>query len=157
MQNSPAHGQTAVPPRRRNLRRALLLALAAYGLFGVWRTFPRFDSRLIGAWNQTGLRGAPATLSFGQRGSGWRGNDAESRTFRWWTCGNKLLMHEDRGSKRANIGAAMEYAVRTLLFLSPPPDVTEFTIRRLDIYGAQFLKRPEISDGGVTQSLELRR
>ena len=156
MQSSAVNEQ-AVPQTRRWTRRVLVLVLAGYGVFGVWRVFPRFDSRLPGPWEQTSLRGAPATITFGHRGSGWRGNDAESRTFRWWTCGNTLLMHEDRGSKRANIGAALEYAARTLLFLRPPSDVTEFTIKRLDAYGAQFVKRPEISDGGVTQSLELRR
>ena len=157
MQNSPIHEKVAIPQQPRRLRRALVVALAAYALFGVWRTFPRFDSRLLGQWHQTDLQGSESTFTFGHRGSGGRGNDRESRTFRWWTCGNKLLMLQDRGSTNANIGAALEYAVRTLLFLGPPSDVTEFTINRLDTYGVQLTKRPEISDGGVVESLELRR
>jgi hypothetical protein len=145
------------PSKRRWLRRIVLLAIVCYGVYGLWRVFPRFDSRLLGTWNQTSLRGSPATITFAHRGSGWRGNDAESRTFRWWTCGNKLLMHEDRGSKNANISAALAYAARTLLFLGPPSDVTEFTITRLDTYGAQLIKRSAISHAGAIPSLELRR
>ena len=47
--------------------------------------------------------------------------------------------------------------MRTLLFLGPPSDVTEFTITRLDPYGAQLTKRPTISHAGAVPSLDLRR
>jgi hypothetical protein len=161
MQNSPVpvqrvFVQPAPPHRRRWPRRVLLLAVLVYGVYGVWRVFPRFDARLIRTWAQSSQGGALTTRSFFARGFGRVGNGPNSRTFRWWTCGNKLLIHTDRGDKGANIREAFEYAVRTLLFLAPQPDVSEFTINRLDAYGAQLIQRPEISDGGVQQSLELR-
>lgn len=96
------------------------------------------------------------TRSFFDRGFGRVGNGPNSRTFRWWTCGNKLLIHSDRGRMGANVREALVYAARTLLFLPPQPDVTEFTISRLDTYGAKLIRRPHLSDRGIEQSLHLR-
>lgn len=135
----------------------LLMALVAYGAFAVWRVFPRFDSRLIGPWTIPRLSGPEEIMVFQPRGFGMQGYTHSSRTFRWWICGNVLVKHPDRGSHSANVRTALEYAVRTLLFLGRPRDMAEFDIVRLDPYGAQFEQRPRRETPGFKQTLVLRR
>lgn len=134
----------------------LLTALLCYGAFAVWRVFPRFDSRLIGQW-RPGVRSEDVWV-FHDRGAGEWVNvtRVRPRKFRWFTCGNVLVKHEDRGSRSANMKAALEYAVRTLLFLGPPDGTTEFDIVQLNKYGAQFVSRARPADFRSSETLVLR-
>jgi hypothetical protein len=143
--------------RSRRLRRLLLVAAIGYGAYGLWRTFPRFDRRLVGSWTIMDLSGPRTTITFFERGGGRRGNINGERRFRWWTCGNRLLMHPDRGGTSENVQEALAYALRTLLFLDRPHDLSEFDIVRLESSLAQFHKRPRRHESGVTESLVLER
>jgi hypothetical protein len=142
---------------RRWLRRILLLALVCYGVYGLWRVFPRFDGRLIGSWNIIDLNTPPADITFFPRGGGRRGNSHGEREFRWWTCGNRLIMHPIHRDRGENIKEAVEYAFRILFFMDPQPNVTEFDIVRLDGSSARFDQRPRLFETGVTDTLVLRR
>ena len=142
-------------PRRRRI--VFALVLLCYGVFAVWRVFPRFDARLLGQWRVGNGVDADTTWFFHNRGAGEQWNAHSRRTFRWWICGNLLVKHENRGSRSANISAALNYAFRTLLFLGPPERMTEFEIDRLDQYGAQFTSRPRQEQPGSRETLVLRR
>lgn len=135
----------------------MLLAIISYGIYGLWRTLPRFDGRLIGSWTIMDLNSPLASITFFERGGGRRGNVYGERQFRWWTCGNRLVMHPSRRTRGENIQEALGYAFRTLLFMDLPHDVTEFDIVRLEHSSARFDECPKIFETDVTQSLVLGR
>ncbi|QDT54081.1 hypothetical protein Pan44_21080 [Caulifigura coniformis] len=156
MSNSRVVGKRAHRGRRNRARTALLLALFVWGVFAVWRGFPRFDSRLVGRWEIRDLGRTASVITFHEGGFGQRGNEHGHREFRWWTCGNRLLMHPNHVSRSANYQAVAEYALRAACFLGPPAEVSEFKIVRIEADEARFDRRTW-SGGIVTETLVLHR
>jgi len=135
----------------------VLLTLFAWGVFAFWRAFPRFDSRLVGGWEIRELGQSTSGITFFEGGFGQRGNERGHREFRWWTCGNRLVMHPNRISRSANYKTAAEYALRSACFQGPPPDVSELEIVHIDAVEARFALRPWPAGSDVTKNLVLRR
>jgi hypothetical protein len=144
-------------PRLRRRRRVLIVVTVLLAGFATWRVFPRFDSRFLGEWHVVDGQLEDETITFYSRGNCGRTSTHDNRKRRWWVAGNKLVIHNAHPGRWANIQVIANYSIRTLLFIGPPADVTEFDIARIDAWSATLQRRPRLGATAVTETLALRR
>lgn len=143
--------------RQRLRRRILIAGGVAFCLFAVWRVFPRFDSELVGTWQIPDINPSDKTMTFYDGGFGQRHSSSRNQSFRWWICGGRLIMHDDLGSRSANMKAVFHYALRAMLLSGPPVGTREWKVVTLNEHVAQMESQSWSGLYSAMETLTLRR